>query len=233
MADWFPIEYAMLQRFYSHLAMRTQHYAVSNRHIAAINRQLVRPCSWWHMVRFFVVPNAIQIRKTFLTWLKNEIVWMKFIPYSIFRKKSEKSVEPLLRTTWKNSFLSKSWDIFVIWRQMTFFGNTVIFQPLQAAHWAYISHISHISHKSHILSHIWFKVSHKSHISIPLHQNIFFASKMKVLSNFENLYSKIKTENPFAIFFTGDFNAHSQLWWSDGDTTPEGTKIDELFTYPN
>ena len=53
------------------------------------------------------------------------------------------------------------------------------------------------------------------------------------LSNFENLYSKIKTENPFAIFFTGDFNAHSQLWWSDGDTTPEGTKIDELFTYPN
>ena len=33
------------------------------------------------------------------------------------------------------------------------------------------------------------------------------------LSNFETLYSIIKTENPFAIFFTGDFNAHSQLWW--------------------
>ena len=32
------------------------------------------------------------------------------------------------------------------------------------------------------------------------------------LSNFENLHSKIKTENPFAMFFTGDFNAHSQLW---------------------
>ena len=29
------------------------------------------------------------------------------------------------------------------------------------------------------------------------------------LSNFENLHSKIKTENPFAMFFTGDFNAHS------------------------
>ena len=28
----------------------------------------------------------------------------------------------------------------------------------------------------------------------------------------QTLYSKIKTENPFAIFFTGDFNAHSQLW---------------------
>ena len=49
------------------------------------------------------------------------------------------------------------------------------------------------------------------------------------LSNFENLYSKIKRENSFATFFTGDFNAHSQLWWSEGDTTPEGTKI-ELFT---
>ena len=48
------------------------------------------------------------------------------------------------------------------------------------------------------------------------------------LSNFENLYSKIKTENPFAIFFTGDFNAHSQLWWTNGDTTPEGTKCEEL-----
>ena len=33
------------------------------------------------------------------------------------------------------------------------------------------------------------------------------------------LYSKIKTENPFAIFFTGDFNAHSQLWWPDGDNS--------------
>ena len=50
------------------------------------------------------------------------------------------------------------------------------------------------------------------------------------LSNFENLYSKIKTENPFAIVFTGDFNAHSQLWWPDGETTSEGTKIEELFT---
>ena len=49
------------------------------------------------------------------------------------------------------------------------------------------------------------------------------------LSNFENLYSKIRTENPFAIFFTGYFNARSQLWWPDGDTTPEGTKIEELF----
>ena len=31
------------------------------------------------------------------------------------------------------------------------------------------------------------------------------------LSNFENLYSNIQAENPFATFFTGDFNAHSGL----------------------
>ena len=50
------------------------------------------------------------------------------------------------------------------------------------------------------------------------------------LLNFEKLYSKIKAENPLAMFFTGDFNAHSQLWWPGGDTTHEGTEIDELFT---
>ena len=50
------------------------------------------------------------------------------------------------------------------------------------------------------------------------------------LSNFENLYLKIKAENPFATFFTGDFNAHSKLWWSDGVTTPEGRQIEDLFT---
>ena len=31
-------------------------------------------------------------------------------------------------------------------------------------------------------------------------------------------------------FFTGDFNAHSQVGWLDGDTTPERTKIEELLT---
>ena len=41
------------------------------------------------------------------------------------------------------------------------------------------------------------------------------------LSNFEDLYLKIKDENPFATFFTGDYNAHSQFWWPDGDTTLE------------
>ena len=50
------------------------------------------------------------------------------------------------------------------------------------------------------------------------------------LANFENLYSKIKDEKPLETFFTGDFNAHSEFWWPDGDTTPEGTELEELFT---
>ena len=50
------------------------------------------------------------------------------------------------------------------------------------------------------------------------------------LANFENLYSNIKAEKPFATFFTGDFNAHSQLWWPGGDTTPEGSALEDLFT---
>ena len=48
------------------------------------------------------------------------------------------------------------------------------------------------------------------------------------LSNFTNLYSKIKNENPYASFFTGDFNGHSQLWWPDGDTTAEVGKLKNL-----
>ena len=50
------------------------------------------------------------------------------------------------------------------------------------------------------------------------------------LINFENLYSQIKAESPLAMFFTGDFNAHSQLWWPNGDTNHEGTKIEALFS---
>ena len=32
------------------------------------------------------------------------------------------------------------------------------------------------------------------------------------LSNFNKLHSKIECDNPFATFYFGDFNAHSQLW---------------------
>ena len=50
------------------------------------------------------------------------------------------------------------------------------------------------------------------------------------MTNFRNLYLKIKAESPFATFFTGDFNAHSLLWWPDGDTNPEGLEIENLIT---
>ena len=50
------------------------------------------------------------------------------------------------------------------------------------------------------------------------------------LLNFSNLYAKIKAENPFAAFFTGDFNAHSKYWWTDGDTTPKGSEIEHLLS---
>ena len=30
------------------------------------------------------------------------------------------------------------------------------------------------------------------------------------------------------MFFAGDFNGHSELWWPKGDTTPEGSKIEEI-----
>ena len=50
------------------------------------------------------------------------------------------------------------------------------------------------------------------------------------LSNVTNLYSKIKNENPYASFFTGDYAGHSQFWWPDGDTTAEGREIENLLS---
>ena len=50
------------------------------------------------------------------------------------------------------------------------------------------------------------------------------------LLNFSNLYAKIKAENPFAAFFTGDFNVHPKYWWTDDDTTPEGSEIEHLLS---
>ena len=49
------------------------------------------------------------------------------------------------------------------------------------------------------------------------------------LKNLENLHEKIKNQKPYAMFFTGDFNAHSQTWYPDGDTNPEGVDLDNLF----
>ena len=49
------------------------------------------------------------------------------------------------------------------------------------------------------------------------------------IQKFKNLHSRIKLENPYTMFFTGDFNAHSQFWWPGGDTNIEGREIEELF----
>ena len=49
-------------------------------------------------------------------------------------------------------------------------------------------------------------------------------------TNFTNLYTNIKNENPYMTFFTGDFNAHSQLWYREGKTTPEGKEFEDLIS---
>ena len=50
------------------------------------------------------------------------------------------------------------------------------------------------------------------------------------LVNFKNLYSKIKAENPFAMFLAGDLNGKSQFWWPNGKETPEGSEIEVMLT---
>ena len=52
----------------------------------------------------------------------------------------------------------------------------------------------------------------------------------KFLENIENLFIKIKVEKPYAMFFTGDFNAHSQTWYPEGDTNLEGVHLENLFS---
>ena len=39
--------------------------------------------------------------------------------------------------------------------------------------------------------------------------------------------------NPFAIFYTGDVNGHTQSWFPEGNTNLEGTKLDECFSNLN
>ena len=49
-------------------------------------------------------------------------------------------------------------------------------------------------------------------------------------TNFITLRATIKDQDPYVMFFTGDFNGHSQLWWQGGDPTPEGISIEDLTT---
>ena len=39
------------------------------------------------------------------------------------------------------------------------------------------------------------------------------------------LSTNIRKENPYAIFFTGDFNCHSLHWWPTVDTNAKGDEI--------
>ena len=50
------------------------------------------------------------------------------------------------------------------------------------------------------------------------------------LADFENLYTNISKNRPYACFFAGDFNAHSLSWWPNGDTNAEGLALDNLLT---
>ena len=50
------------------------------------------------------------------------------------------------------------------------------------------------------------------------------------LTNFETLYESIKKEKPYAMFWTGDANGHTQAWYPEGDTNIVGTKLDEMFS---
>ena len=50
------------------------------------------------------------------------------------------------------------------------------------------------------------------------------------LEKLEKVYLKIKDEKPYAMFFAGDFNAHSQAWYPDGDTNAEGVLLDNMFS---
>ena len=50
------------------------------------------------------------------------------------------------------------------------------------------------------------------------------------IDNLRNLHSKISSEKPYFLIFTGDFNAHSVQWWPNGDSNNEGTQLNILFS---
>ena len=76
--------------------------------------------------------------------------------------------------------------------------------------------------------HIFFTVLYRN----PAHK-ASSAEFNSFIDNFEALTNKIRTAKPYAMFFTGDFNAHSQTWYPEGDTNAEGYLIDELFSSLN
>ena len=43
-------------------------------------------------------------------------------------------------------------------------------------------------------------------------------------------FGRKKSEKPYFLIFTGDFNAHSLQWWPDGDSNNEGTQLNILLS---
>ena len=52
----------------------------------------------------------------------------------------------------------------------------------------------------------------------------------KFTSNIEILAKDIKLENPSVMLFAGDFNAHSESWWSGGNSNKEGLELENTFS---
>ena len=53
------------------------------------------------------------------------------------------------------------------------------------------------------------------------------------VQNFTLLTTELRKAKPYVMFFTGDFNAHSQSWYSEANTNNEGHLLDDLFTSLN
>ena len=52
-------------------------------------------------------------------------------------------------------------------------------------------------------------------------------------SNLNNLHGRMNTENPFATFYTGDFNGHSKCWWKMASQSRRVKKLKSFFTSLN
>ena len=50
------------------------------------------------------------------------------------------------------------------------------------------------------------------------------------MDSFRNLRESIQGEKPYASFFAGDINGHSQEWYAEGNTNAEGSALSGLFT---
>ena len=81
------------------------------------------------------------------------------------------------------------------------------------------------------------KLSHKKIFFTVLYRSPAFKSKSHAFNEFKqnlkNLHTQISQENPYAMFIAGDFNAHSKLWWPDGDKNAEEQELEDLFSTIN